>query len=121
MKLYLPIALIMCCLTGRAQQYFYTLNQYAPLLYNPAVTAKDNDASISFLNRRTEIAPGLNYQNNAVNGKYPFINSKNGKRYGGIGLSFLEKNTGNTDMLKTLELTLSMASALVGVLHQQAR
>lgn len=107
-SLLLLLAVAMVSAGTYAQEYVYTLNQYTPLNYNPAAAAYDNDASVSFLSRSTEIAPGVNYQNNVFNGEYPMV-TKSGKRYGGIGLNFIQKDAGNSDMLKTHAIGLSLA------------
>jgi type IX secretion system PorP/SprF family membrane protein len=91
------------------QEYIYSLTPYVPVIYHPTYAAMDNDASVSYVNRRTQIDAGLNYQNNVLTGEYPLCSSKTGKRYGGIGVYFLQKNAGQADMLKSNAIGLSLA------------
>src|SRR5687767_15801520 len=86
------------------QDYVYSLNQFAPLIYHPSAAAIDNEASLAFLNRKTQIGPGTNYQNNVLNGKYPLVDKKSGKRFGGIGVHFLQKDAGNSDLLSSVTM-----------------
>jgi type IX secretion system PorP/SprF family membrane protein len=92
-----------------AQENVYTLNQYMPLLYDPAYAALDNTASISFLNRSTKITSGINYQHNVFTGEYPFIDKKSGKRFAGLGMYFSKKDAGMSDLLNATSLGLSFA------------
>jgi type IX secretion system PorP/SprF family membrane protein len=108
-KLFLIVFLSITGFAVSAQEYVYTLNQFAPLIYHPSYAAIDNDASIAFVNRRTQIASGINYQNNIFHGEYPMIERKSGKRYGGIGFHVLQKDAGNTDLLQSYAIGLSVA------------
>lgn len=92
-----------------AQENIYTLNQYASLLYDPAYSATDNTASISFLNRSTKITSGINYQHNSFAGEYPFIDKKSGRRFAGLGMYFSKKDAGVSDLLNATSLGLSFA------------
>lgn len=94
---------------AQAQDYIYNLNQYTPLNLNPAFSGFDSDASVSFLTRKTQIGPGLDYKNHVFTGEYPVINSQTGKRLGGIGVHFMEKDAGNTDLLRTYTIGLALA------------
>ncbi|MEL6561883.1 MAG: PorP/SprF family type IX secretion system membrane protein [Bacteroidota bacterium] len=95
-------------LIGNAQEYVYTLNPFAPINYNPAVVGMDNIASMSFLHQESEIGPGVNYSNNLLTGEYPIV-SKLGRRYGGIGITLIERDAGDSDLLKTYAAGLSLA------------
>lgn len=92
-----------------AQESMYTLNQFTPLIYDPSYVAQDNLASVSFLNRSTQIAAGLTYQHNVFNAEYPLIDGKTGKRYAGLGLHFSKKDAGSSDLLNATSLALSFA------------
>lgn len=101
--------LLIAPVVAGAQEFVYTLNQYTPLLYNPAHSAVDNYASIGFLNRRASLGSGIIFQNNVFNGDYPLIEQKTGKRFGGIGVHVVQKDAGVTDLLHALTLGLSAA------------
>src|SRR5688500_5565427 len=92
-----------------SQDYVYALNQFTPLIYHPSSVAIDNEASISFLNRKTQVGPGINYQNNAFNAEYPMVDSKTGRRFGGLGLHFLQKDAGSSDLLESVTIGLTAA------------
>lgn len=94
---------------AHAQEYFNSLYQFTPLIYHPASVATDYEASVSFLNRKTTIAPGVSYQNNIFNAEYPLVDQKKGKRYGGIGIHFQQKDAGTADVLQSTNLGLSLA------------
>lgn len=109
-KLLLILSLIaMLVANVFAQESVYTLNQYMPLLYDPAYAAVDNTASISFLNRSTKITSGITYQHNIFTGEYPFIDKKSGKRFAGLGMYFSKKDAGMSDLLNATSLGLSFA------------
>jgi type IX secretion system PorP/SprF family membrane protein len=107
---FLVLIAVMCfCNHAFGQDYVYSLNQFAPLIYHPSSVATDNEANLSFLNRKTQIGPGINYQNNVFNAKYPLIDKKTGRRFGGIGLNFLKKDAGNSDLLESTTIGISAA------------
>lgn len=114
--------LVLCTLAGvsnlQGQDYIYTLNQFTPLNFNPASVAIDNDASISFLNRRTQIAAGTHFSNNVFTGEYPIIDKNNGRRFGGLGINFTKKDAGSSDLLKTHTIGFSAAYNLPVAAHQ---
>lgn len=105
--------LSLCIVAGitdlSGQDYIYTLNQFTPLNFNPASVAIDNDASLSFLTRRTQIAAGTNFSNNIFTGEYPIIDKKTGRRFGGVGVNFSKKDAGRSDLLKTHAIGFSAA------------
>jgi type IX secretion system PorP/SprF family membrane protein len=95
--------------TANGQDYVYSLNQFTPQVYHPSSVAINNEADLSFLNRSTQIGPGINYQNNVLNAKYPLVDKKTGRRFGGIGLHFLQKDAANADLLSSVTMGLSVA------------
>jgi type IX secretion system PorP/SprF family membrane protein len=102
-------AILIHCLSTRAQESVYTLNQFTPLVYAPSYAAHDNAASISFLNRSTQISAAVNYQHTTFNAEYPFVDAKTGRRFAGLGLYFSKKDAGNSDLLNAASLGLSFA------------
>ncbi len=111
--------LIMCnTLVVRSQEQVYTLNQYVPLIYQPSYSAHDNDASVSFLNRKTFVTSGVSYQNNMFTAELPFIIKSTGRRFAGIGLHVTQKDAGSTDLLNVVNAGLSVAYSLHVHKHQ---
>lgn len=103
------VFIVMLLQNLQAQDYMYNLNQYTPLNFNPAFAGFDNDASLAFMTRKTQIGPGLDYKNHVFTGEYPVINSQTGRRLGGIGVHFMQKDAGNTDLLKTFMIGFALA------------
>ncbi len=93
---------------GAAQDHVNTLNEFIPQTLNPSSVAMDNLASLGFLYRRVSIMSGLVYSNSVLNVKYPLI-TKSGKRYGGLGINFLEKDATDSDVLKSTALGITFA------------
>ncbi len=102
------IILLVFPFIGNAQEYVYTLYPFAPINYNPSFVGIDNRASIGFLHQETEVGAGVNVANNLLTGEYPIVN-KNGRRYGGIGLTLIERDAGSSDLLNTVSAGLSLA------------
>jgi type IX secretion system PorP/SprF family membrane protein len=113
------VMLMLVNFNSQSQDYIYGLNQYTPLNFNPAAVAYDNDASVSFLTRKTQISTGLDYKNNVFTGEYPIIDKKSGRRFGGIGFHFADKDAGSSDLLKTSSVGLSLAYNIPIARHQQ--
>lgn len=95
--------------TGQAQDKLFMLYRYAPLLYNPASPAYDNDASISFLgqNYKASNVNAINY--NVLDAELPFIFKSSGKRYGGLGVHFANQAAGKDKMLEQNTIGMSLA------------
>lgn len=91
-----------------SQEFVSTLHRYAPWHYSPSAVGMDNDASITYLHQESQIGLGTNYINNFLSAEYPIV-TKKGRRYGGVGITFLEKDAGDTDLLKTNAIGLSLA------------
>lgn len=109
-KMFQTFILLACSIIPTyGQEYTYTLNQFTSVLFNPGYAASDNEAYVSFLNRRVEVAPGLKVQTNIFNARFPFLVSKSGKRFGGFAFNVIQKDAGHTDLLKTLHTGISVA------------
>lgn len=96
----------------RAQYSVYALNRYTPLLINPAAPSLDRDASLSFFHDEYNVSTGEYLNTNILNAEYPFIARKTGQKLLGVGLSFLQKDASVSDMLKTYEAGLSLATPI---------
>lgn len=108
-KLILVVSMVGAVLCTYGQDYLYSLSSYTPVLYHPSCAANDNDASISFISRKTQISSGVSYQSNVFTGELPIMNRSTGKRNGGIGLLFVDKDAGNSGLLKANTIGVSLA------------
>ena len=103
-SLVLGIALLLLLQwSATAQDFNMTQYHYTPLLTNPAMVASTNDRQI-FLNYRNQ--PNVadeNYRFFMASGTYSLINKNTQKRWGGIGLGFV--NDQNGTFLQTNGLT----------------
>ena len=92
-----------------AQESAYSLQQFALPNQLPSEPARDNQGSIAFLNRQTQIVSGLSVQSNFLSAELPFLNKKSGKRYGGIGMNFIHKSASTAGLLETSSIAISLA------------
>ncbi len=95
-----------------AQDALHTLNQFTPLLYQPATPVLDHAATVSFFHDQYDIGSGDYITNNVLNAELPLTNQVNGNRYLGVGLGFVEKDFGQSDLLKTQQFDLAFATSI---------
>ena len=93
----------------KAQEPIFTLNQFTPLLYHPASPVIDHAASVSFFHEEYTIGSGDYITTNVVNAEFPFVETSTGHRYLGLGLNFLERDLGQSDLLKTYNAGISLS------------
>lgn len=98
--------------TTVAQQNVIALSQYVPVMYQPAWSAIDHDATLAVINRKTFVTSGISYQSNFFAAEFPVTNRQSGRRLFGIGLHAVHKDAGSTDLLKALDAGLSLAYEL---------
>lgn len=106
------LTLLMLALGARAQYAVYSLNRYTPLYINPAAPTLDHNASLSFFHDEFTVSSGEYLTTNAFNAEYPFIKKESGRKILGLGLSFLQKDASTSDLLKTYEAGLSVATPI---------
>jgi type IX secretion system PorP/SprF family membrane protein len=75
--------------------YSMTQFQNTPFLTNPAMLGSHQDIHLFLNYRRQPNVSGENFATTLLNGIYPFYNRNKGTRWGGLGLSLLNDNTGN--------------------------
>ncbi|SHK98198.1 type IX secretion system membrane protein, PorP/SprF family [Reichenbachiella agariperforans] len=92
-----------------AQQSVYTINQFTPLLINPAYATMNYDADLSFFREELTIGQGEFFNTNSLNADYVFVEKESGRRLLGLGFNGLSKDTGTSDLLKTYRAGLSVA------------
>lgn len=108
----LLLGVFVCLLAWQssAQRKIYTLNQYTPLLINPASPSLNYEAELSFLRNELTITNGQYLNTNSLNGDFVFINKSSGRKLVGMGVNAASKELGTSDMLKSYEAGLSIST-----------
>jgi type IX secretion system PorP/SprF family membrane protein len=81
--------------TGRAQYFQFSQSNFAGQRINPAIVASSDYALLDFLYRNQTTGGDLNLNSTFVSGCYPFLSTKTGRRWSGLGLSLLDDRSGN--------------------------
>jgi type IX secretion system PorP/SprF family membrane protein len=105
------IAGLFVCLAGKSYAQYFQFSQYnfTPQRINPALVASSDYASLSFDYRNQGTDGGFHLSSNSLNVSYPLL-KKNGKRWSGVGLSFLDDRSGKAGLFNTQEVGLSYAA-----------
>src|SRR5687768_18204021 len=98
------------CLGGKSYAQYFQFSQYnfTPQRINPALVASSDYASLSFDYRNQGTDGGFRLSSNSLNVSYPLL-KKNGSRWSGVGLSFMDDRSGKAGLFKTQEVGLSYA------------
>lgn len=106
----LAVILIGVVISGQIRGQYFQFSQYnfTDQRINPAFVALSDFAQGSLIFRRQTTAAGFNFSSNFFNASYPLI-AKNGVRWSGIGLSFMDDRSGNNGLFQTQEAALSYA------------
>lgn len=101
---------LLCCLLNRGYAQYFQFSQYnfTKQRINPALVANSNYASVSVDFRHQPTAAGFNLNSNFLDVSYPIL-ARNGKRWSGVGLSFMDDRTGQQALFQTQETALSYA------------
>lgn len=104
------IAGLLLCLAGQTRAQYFQFSQYnfTPQRINPALVASSNYASLAFLYRNQSTDGGFHLSSNSLNVSYPLLN-KNGSRWSGVGLSFMDDRSGKAGIFNTQEVGVSYA------------
>jgi type IX secretion system PorP/SprF family membrane protein len=101
--------LLMClALQSHAQYFQFSQYSFTPQRINPALVASSDYASLNFLYRNQGTDGGFHLNSNSLNVSYPLA-KKNGGRWSGIGLSFMDDRSGKAGIFNTQEVGLSYA------------
>jgi type IX secretion system PorP/SprF family membrane protein len=96
------------CFGARAQYFQFSQYNYTGQRINPALVATSDYVSVSFDYRHQLTAGGFNLNSNFLDVSYPFI-ARNGTRWSGVGLSFMDDRTGGSMLFQTQEAAISYA------------
>jgi type IX secretion system PorP/SprF family membrane protein len=104
------IAGLFVCLAGKSYAQYFQFSQYnfTPQRINPALVASSDYASLNFDYRNQGTDGGFHLSSNSLNVAYPLV-KKNGGRWSGLGLSFMDDRSGKAGLFNTQEVGLSYA------------
>lgn len=82
-------------LMGVAQYFQYSQYNFTPLRINPAMASTSDYASATFIFRNQSTgAPDVQMKSSMLSAIYPLISQRTGKRWSGVGVSFMEDRSG---------------------------
>ena len=94
-------ALFLCVAHVCTAQYFqFSQYNFTPQRVNPAQVADSDDASVTLDYRNQATDGGFHLTSNLLNISYPLM-AKNGKRWSGVGLSFMDDRSGQAGFFNT--------------------
>src|SRR5688572_29156918 len=91
---------------SHAQYFQFSQYNFTPQRINPALVASSDYASLSFVYRNQGTDGGFHLSSNSLNASYPLV-KKNGSRWSGVGLSFMDDRSGKAGIFNTQEVGLS--------------
>ena len=101
--------LIICVASNSYAQYFqFSQYNFTPQRINPALVASSDYASLNFDYRNQGTDGGFHLSSNSLNVAYPLV-KKNGGRWSGVGLSFMDDRSGKAGIFNIQEVGLSYA------------
>lgn len=109
MRFFLIIILVAAVRDIHAQYFQFTQYDLTPQRVNPAMIANSDFASLRLLYRNQATAAGFHLTSNNIDASYPLIN-KQGKRWSGVGISFMDDRSGYAGIYNTQEFGLSYAA-----------
>jgi type IX secretion system PorP/SprF family membrane protein len=96
-------------ITCHAQYFQFSQYNYTTQRLNPASVGSSNYATASGVFRNQSTGSSFNLKSTILNAAYPLINRRNGVRWSGIGLSFMDDGTGQNGLYNHTEVGLSYA------------
>jgi len=93
---------------SHAQYFQFSQYNFTPQRINPAIVAQTGDASASFLYRNQSTDGGFHLNSTSVNASYPII-ARSGRRWSGVGISFMDDRSGQAGIYNTQEAALTYA------------
>ena len=82
-------------MVGCTQYFQYSQYQLTDLRVNPAMAASSDHASVSFIFRNQSTgAADVQLKSSMLSAVYPFLSKRSGKRWSGIGISFMDDRSG---------------------------
>lgn len=109
MRIVIVSILLVCWMkTGVAQYFQFSQYNFTPQRINPAQVASSDYAALSFDYRNQATDGGFHLTSNILNISYPLI-SRTGKRWSGVGVTFMDDRSGQAGLFNTQEMGLSYA------------
>src|SRR5687768_2417623 len=82
-------------LAGCAQYFQYSQYNFTDLRVNPAIAASSDYASVNFIFRNQSTgAADVQLKSSMLSAVYPLLSKRSGKRWSGIGISFMDDRSG---------------------------
>lgn len=101
--------IFICCATSCVAQYFqFSQYNFTPQRINPAYVASSDYAQLSFDYRNQATDGGFHLNSSIVNASYP-LQTKEGRRWSGIGISMMDDRSGQAGIFNTQEVAVSYA------------
>lgn len=98
-----------CLATSCVAQYFqFSQYNFTPQRINPAYVASSDYAQLNFDYRNQATDGGFHLSSTIVNASYP-LQSKEGRRWSGIGISMMDDRSGQAGIFNTQEVAVSYA------------
>ena len=94
--------------TGVAQYFQFSQYNFTPQRINPGQVGDSDYASLSVDYRNQATEGGFHLTSNILNVSYPLI-SRTGKRWSGVGLTFMDDRSGQAGIFNTQEAGVSYA------------
>jgi len=94
--------------TGAAQYFQFSQYNFTPQRINPGQVGNSDYASASFDYRNQATDGGFHLTSNILNVSYPLI-SRAGKRWSGVGMTFMDDRSGQAGIFNTQEIGLTYA------------
>lgn len=104
---YLIVILFLINLSAKAQYFQYSLNGFTADRVNPALVAADDFAQLDFIFRNQRTSQEINLISTYASAKYPIMNPK--RRWSGIGISFLNDQTGSAELFNFNQASIDYA------------
>lgn len=101
------IGFLFMTLVVRAQYFQYSQYNYTAQRINPAMVASSNYATADLIYRSQSTGGDAALKSSMVSAAYPFVNRRTGKRWSGVGMSFLDDRA--LDLFLTQEVGLAYA------------
>lgn len=93
-----------------AQYFHFSQYDFTPLRVNPALAAASDYAGARLIYRNQRASEHLSLNSTALSGNYPLIGKNGGKRWSGVGFSFLDDRSGEGHIFRINEIGVTYAA-----------
>jgi type IX secretion system PorP/SprF family membrane protein len=107
-RYFLLILNFLTVFTVKAQYFQYSQYNFTNQRINPASVASTDFASLSLIHRNQGTGADFNLKSNMASAAYPLLSRRDGKRWGGVGITAMDDRSGG--IFSTREASLSYAA-----------